>query len=283
MATIFVPKGTTDISGLGIASGDYLMFNEGSQTITAGLDLSGLAAGLIGIGVGPAFTGWIGTGSSSLRCDVDAGAPNEVLYQAGGGGMYLRPGGGHSLVTKVTHMGIGTIHLTSGGTVTNLEQVRGTTYVPDVVAVTNIFCSGGQIIQAYSGTANTSWRVAGGSLVTGRGFSGTARIGRNSHVIVRREDSSTTLPTGGTWEIAGRDDGRHAVEWHGQNVGTVTLLDERASIDMSNVFVDASITILGPAAALRRCRLESKYKHVTITATMTSYGGDPDSIGEVSA
>src|SRR5690606_6314523 len=163
-ATIYVPKGTTDLSGLSISDGDSLVFGEGSQTV-AGIDLSGLNEGLSGISVLPSFTGSIGSPSTGpLRADLDSGA-GKIVYNAGGG--------------TVARRGIarGAGHASAAGVVATTRQ------------------TGGTVTQLYRSTANTNWGSEGGEFVTGRGFSGTANVW-GGRVVVRREDTGATLPTG---------------------------------------------------------------------------------------
>jgi len=267
MATIYVPKGTTDLSGLSISDGDSLVFGEGSQTV-AGIDLSGLNEGLSGISVLPSFTGSIGSPSTGpLRADLDSGA-GKIVYNAGGGSFFYQPDGDDDLCNEIECLGAGTLYLLGGGTVTLLEIARGAVHISADVVVATIRQTGGTVTQLYKSTANTNLWIEGGEFVTGRGFSGTANVW-GGRVVVRREDTGATLPTGATLNIA--PDG--SVKWMG---GNITTVNAAGPIDLSDAPNAMTITNLNISAKAReRSRLTSKYAAVTIT-NLNEYVGVAD-------
>lgn len=273
MADRYVAKSVTDLGTVTIADTDSLFFMEGSQQITAGGNLSALTEGLSSIVGGESFFGHVFGGSyGALRCDVDADAPEEVIWDAPGS-ITLYPGGDESLVKKITQSA-GLVNVQTGGTVTNWEMMGGTGYATGDVIVTNVRMQGGNYRQGYHATGNTDvWLSSGATFRSERGFSGVAYVAQGAEAIWRREDASATVPTGGTSYISGH------VEWFGGNVGTIYLMHPKASIDMSGVFADATVTVYGYAEAIRNSRFEAKNRAVTITPTFSGvFCGDPDSI-----
>lgn len=266
MATFYVPKGTTDLTGLTITDSADLIIGEGGQIIDTGLDQSALTTGFHLIEVQEPFNGDIGTAGSPLRADVDAGSAPKIQYSAQGGTFYFYPGGASSSATEIECLGRGNLVLSTGGTVVALEVGNGTAYIPDTVNVTNLRMAGGVVNQLYKATANTNWHIDGGTLNTGRGFSGTGYVMGGAEVVVKRTDTGATLPAGGTLVIA---DGR--VKWVG---GAVTvILGSRGCIDLSEVPNPYSVTVTGTAKALARSKLQSKYAFGVVTVTENEYVG----------
>lgn len=271
MADRYVPKGTTDLGTITINSADSLFFGEGEQTVSSGTNLSALAAGLVDVTVNRAFTGNI----VDLRLDIT----NLLWYDAGGGSMsIIADGTATEIIAKVWHTGLGTLTFKTAGTVTNWEQISGTGYVEDTGIVTNVRLGGGVLNQKYHATANTAWTISGGILVTGRGVSGTANIGGGT-VIVRREDSSATVPTGGTLNIVGPA----KVVWQGGNITALNLLHPDAVFDPSQAPAAFTITdMTGFAKAIRRSGLPTgaagtiinkNNRTITLTNAATQYVG----------
>lgn len=270
MATRYIGKGVTDLSTVGITDTDTLYSSEGGQTYSAGTNLSALTQGLTAWYVEERFTGNGGTPGSPIRVDFDAGI-GQFSYAAGGGSWYYYPGGDESLCNEIEQLGRGRLFLSTGGTVTALEQANGYVYIPDTVAVTNFRQTGGECDQLYSSTLNTTWFIDGGLFRTGRGFTGTSYVGGGANVIVSREDTSSTLPTGGTLVV-----GDATVKWRGGNITAVVLASAGAMLDLSEAPNAATIAVSGTAKALARSKLSSKY--ATLTVNVTEYVGKRESL-----
>lgn len=274
MATEYVPKGTTDLTAYFGATNDVIIA-EGSQFCSAGLDHSG-ANGPANVYINRAFTGTIGGGGGDpLHTEVTG----TLLYDAGGGSLSLYPhGGAANLVAKLIQSGLGALRLVTGGTVTSLEIKSGSdNYIADTVTVTNLYVTGGSTRQLYKATANTILSMGGGTLHTGRSIT-TGEITGGS-LIVRREDTSATVPTATTLTI-----GDAAVKWHGGAITTLNLSHPNARFDWSDMPVTATIgTVAGYVEAITRSGLRAGNGNVskagkTITVTaLSSRGGDPSS------
>lgn len=274
MAVVFVPKGTTDLSTLAINDGDTLVFAEGSQTVNAGLDLSDLdgagAGALAAIYVLETFTGQIGTAADGpLVADVTG----KIVYAAGGGMFFYDAGGASGTCAKVECLGAGRFHAVGDGSITALEVSRGYVHVAASVEVTHWRQRGGEAVQRYNATGNTSWYIEGGQLTSERGFSGTGNVTGGARVVVARVDSGSTLPSGGDLNVTGR---AH-IGWKGGNLGNVLLADDGA-IDFGEAPKDLTVTsVSGSAQSLLRSNLASKYATVTIS-TKNQFFGTTDQI-----
>lgn len=261
MATVIVPKGTTDLSGLTITDEDNLHFVEGGQVVSEGLTESGLATGLTFLRVFPTFAGSVGGAAhGAFKADIIT----ALEYNAGGGSFYYEPSGAADSCAKLMVAGSGRFYATGGGTIVEAQVDNAYLSIAAAVLATNIRQGGGTIEQLYNATANTDWTIDGGVFRTGRGFSGTARISGGAEIVVAREDSSSTLPTGGTGILG---DGR--VKWRGGNAGT-WYVGRNAMLDLSEAPADMTITVVGHAKAIARSILKSR--HATVTATVTEYG-----------
>lgn len=258
-ATRYIAKGTTDLGTVGITAGDTLYFSEGGQTINAGTDLSALAA-MAAVYVEPRCAVSIATGVV-LKADITL-----FQFSLGGGSWYYQPGGPTTTCTTLIHNGTGRIYVVGGGTVTNYEQDGSYGWIAAEVVATHVRQASGQLDQLYNATANTDWFVTGGVFNTGRGFSGTSYVGGGAQVNVSREDTSATLPTGGTLNL-----GDAYVNWRGGNITAVNLIGNSGVLDLSNAPNAITATINGTAKALARCRLDSKF--VTHTLTINQYCG----------
>lgn len=272
MADVYIAKSVTDLTGLFSDLADVI-FADGSQQITAGLNQSALTEGLSSLYGGPGFSGRIGGGSyGPLRVDVDGDAP-EMIHWDSPGYLALYPGGDESLVKKIVISRGGTVDVMTGGTVTDFEVKKGYGFASGDVIVTNVRVDGGTYRQFYHATANTAVWIGSGNFTSERSFSGIAAIGHGVEAVWRRQDASATVPTGGTWWVNG------TVRWFGGNAGTVNLMHPKACFDMSGVYADCTVTYNGFAEAVARSRFEAVNKGVTITPTVgTVFCGDPDSI-----
>lgn len=255
MANRYVAKGTTDLSTVGIANNDSVYFLEGEQTVTAGMNLSALLTP-VDIIFGPSFAGYV----PDLQCDLSG----VLRYEAGGGAVGLIVDGTTTeIVAKVEHVGAGLLTAKTSGTITEWQQASGRGVIQDSVIATNIRMNGGDLTQYYKSTLNTGWTISGGTFKTGRGFTGTADI-TGGNVIVRREDSSATLPTGVTLNISGPA----KVKWAGGNITTLNLLHPEAMVDFTEIPAAITITSMtGFAKAIYRAGLPTG---AGATATMKS-------------
>ncbi len=270
MADVYIPAGTVTLSG--IANGDSVYFMEGSQTVTAGKDLSALTT-LVDVVFGERFSGIVE--------DLQFDSSGVVHYRASGGRVSLVANGTSTeVIAKVVHNGGGTLTLKTAGTFTEYQQSRGVGIITDEVNATGIRMTGGDLTQYYKSTANTNWTIAGGTFKTGRGFSGTANVTGKARVIVRREEAGSTSPTGATLNIA--DDA--IVMWMGGNITTVNFLGPNAKLDLTNLPKDITITnatgftkafydAAMPIAAGGTQKFANG-KQVTLTNAATIYGGD---------
>lgn len=258
---VYLPKGTTDLGTLASLNNETLIVAEGSQTVTAGLDQSALAADVENIFIGErAAVSFRGTSGAFLKCSIGT----LFLIKSAGGRIYYTPVGTGTTTTcaRLKNIGAAQVFLAGGGTVVNLE-IGGAGFVDiaDDTNVTNIYMSGGSCNQLYKSTANTDWIIGdGASFTTGRGWSGTARIGGGASVVVAREDTSATLPTGATLEMAGG-----TLSWRGGNITTINACGDAALDfgDAPNALTITNLTVT--RGVLERSRFKSKFATITIT------------------
>ena len=175
MAIAYLNEGSVSLAAAnwsdstGFANAATLVISSGSQTITTALDQSALSAGIDTIDILPGFTGRIGgPGFGSLKVDADeGGATHRIIYNAGGGSLYLQAGGDNTLISNFWMSSLGSCYLT-GGTFTNVVLGQGSLSVDATTVLTDpIFDGGTAIVQA--GTAATSVTVRGGAHVWKRG------------------------------------------------------------------------------------------------------------------
>jgi len=289
MATIYVPKGTTDLSGLGVANTDTVRFIEGNQTVTAGLtSWNAFAAGLVSLEFGPQFTGTVGGGSAgNLDVDVDSGV-GTLIYAAGGGSLYW--GAASRTITRCKQLGQGNLYLSGGGTVTNLEMGLMAKYVSigDAVVVTNVRQSTGQLFAQFpTGGNNAAFQtidIDGGianleRFLDGNGTLPVATISGNASVLVKRADTSATRPTA--------TDGSNTahtrvlgglLKWCGGNMDIVTVQGD-GRLDLSDAPAGITINTLNiTAKALKNSVLKSRHGTITFTNTPVVWGGNTDDI-----
>lgn len=267
MAIIILPKGTTDLGTLASLNNNDLRIVEGSQTVSAGLDQSALAADVESITIGErAAVSFRGTSGAFLKCSIGT----QFLIQSAGGRIYYTPVGAGTTTTcaKLKNIGGAQVFLAGGGTVVDLEIAgQGLVDIADDVNVTNLYMDGGSCNQLYKSTLNTNWVIGAGSLTTGRGWSGTARISAGATVNVSREDTSSTLPTGATLNMGGG-----ALTWRGGDITTINA-DGDAMLDFGDAPYDLTIGTLNTTwSVVKRSRFKSKFATVTIT-TLNVRGG----------
>lgn len=293
MATIYVPKGTTDLSWLGVANTDTVKFIEGNQVVTAGLTAwNAFAAGLVSLEFGQQFTGTIGGGSAgNLDTDVDSGV-GTLIYAAGGGSLYW--GAASRTITRCKHLGQGNLYLSAGGTVTTLELGKMAKYasVGEAVVVTNLRMSTGSLSAQFPSGGNAAGfrdiTMDGGVANLERFFDSdfglcTAHISGNANVVVKRADTSATRPTGSSTDgitptqAVIRLSGNAALIWWGGNIDTIEVIGD-ARLDLSNAPAGITIAALKiTAKAMKNSILKSRHGTITISST-TVWGGETDDI-----
>lgn len=270
MATSSVPKGTEDITSYG-ADTNTLVFEKGSQKVSSGLSKTGVS--LEDLFVQSAFNGTIGGGTAGpLICDVDNSSTSKIKYDASGGAFYYQAGGGNALCRRLVHLSPGRFYFMTGGTMTDWEQVNGSGDIAAAVVVTNIFLEGGELIQKYNATANTNWEIHDGKFTTARGFSGTGVVSGGS-VLVTREDSAGTIPTGASLRVNGT--GR--VKWNGGDITSLYVYGD-GGIDFWDIPANATITNLYIS---KRGKANSRLQGRDFTLTITNkrvYGDRTDTV-----
>lgn len=255
MAIIVIPAGATTVPA--VSDGDDILSKEGAQTITAGTDLSGLPTGVGNVSI---YSGISTQATVPFRMDVTGVFRN----QSTGGTVHVWPSGGAGTgVARAIHAGNGTTHFVTGGTVAQLDCLRGLVRIDGGVNVTSIAIDGGQVIQDHSATANSGWSVFSGTFNTERGLAGTGYIGHGATVQVKRRDTSNVKPTHttGTLYVFGR------LHWHGGDMNDVHVSGD-GMLDLSGVDQDITINSLTISAkAYDRSILDSANPAVTITIT----------------
>lgn len=287
MATVFIPKSTTDLGGAGVANGDDVVFGEGQQSVVTNLNAWAAFASLNSINFDPRFTGTVGGGSAgSLLVDVDAGATQIVSYAAGGGALYLAAAGPSAVISRLKVIGNGQANLT-GGTFTRVEQRSGRLNINSSTTVPNLFISGGEAsAQFITGTSGYQLvRISGGRLDTERGldsdFSGPLMQINGGVVTVGRTDSSSTVPTGTGSAASGviEVNGGGTLIWRGGNIDTLRVFG--GTVDFSGITQNISITTLqiDNVGLSKSTILGSRFFTVTNVSggtTRVIYGADND-------
>jgi len=199
MAIAYLNEGAVSLAAAnwsdatGFANAATLVISSGSQTITTSLDQSGLSGGIDTLDILPGFTGRIGgAGYGSLKVDADeGGSTHRIIYNAGGGSLYLQAGGDNTLITNFWMSSLGSCYLT-GGTFTNVVLGQGSLSVDSSTVLTDpVFDGGAAVVQA--GTAATSLTVRGGSHVWNRGATTINVYGRGRLNIDCGGTAITTL------------------------------------------------------------------------------------------
>ena len=267
MATLLLPAGETDLarvlSSTSIAGSlnlGSILAQGGGQAVVTNLDQSGLSSGLTQVDIQPGATISLGSASGgALKATI-----KTILRANGSGGFvkYTPVTTGGSSCARLLNLGGNNFSLVSGGTaaVVLLEQSGAGTRIDidDSTRVNALTMTAGSIDQQYNSNQNVTWRLSGGTLTTGRGWSGTglptandtttvdgaAVIGGSAVVKVGRPDNNiTSLPTGGDLFMGGG-----SLEWRGGNIGkmyvTGGFLDFRyvpAAMTISYLCVTADV------------------------------------------
>lgn len=167
----------------GFAEDAILAITSGSQTITTSLDQSAVTNGIDTLDILSGFTGRIGgSGYGSLKLRATSGATNRVIYNAGGGSLYLQAAGsGTNEITTFWMSSLGSCYLT-GGTFTNTVLGQGSLSVDATTVLTTATFNGGSAV-VQAGTSATTLNLSGGSHVWKRGATTINVYGRGRVTI----------------------------------------------------------------------------------------------------
>jgi hypothetical protein len=274
VTNVYIAKGTTTISGVVDENG--VSFMDGSQTITGGVNLSGLTTGLAYVLFGPNFYGNI-PASSPLRADVDftdGGANAPVFeYGASGGSVAFYAGGGSSACTRTKHIGKGELTLMGGGTHASVEQALGRLNITADVIATSYRASGGESLIRYNSTAITNCLLSGGNKSTiMRTITNLDMAG--GYLIVQPDDAGTNVPTCATARIY-----NGVLDWRAGNItSNLYVFGKDAVVDFSNITQNVTVAALHlDAAAYANPRNKWKGRKFNTTfSSVTVYGHNTD-------
>jgi len=277
MATVIVPAGTTDLTTLGIATGDNVLFNEGGQTIAT--LFAGTVTNLASVYVGRFANVTVG--------DVVTGAVttpiNTLLSLNGSGGSWAQSGN----TTRIKLLSGQNLAL-SGGTHTSVEASSGNVTISSSATVTQLISNGAQVYADYitSTSGFQTARISGGVAVLGRGldsdFSGSTMDITGGSVVTLKRTSTVTgaIPTltgsGGTGVT--RVYGAKLI-YQGGNIDT--LIGLNSVIDFSGVPASLTITNLTiDRSTYERSTFRSNANpFATITVTnLTILGAETDTL-----
>jgi hypothetical protein len=198
MAIAYLNEGAVSLAAanwsdaIGFAEDATLVIPTGSQTVTTSLDQSAVTNGIDTLDILPGFTGRIGgAGYGSLKLRATSGVTNRVVYNAGGGSLYLQAAGAANTITTFWMSSLGSCYLT-GGTFTNLVLGQGSLSVDSTTEVTTPNLNGGSAI-VQAGTAAGTATISGGSHVWKRGFTTMNVYGRGRITIDAGSTALTTL------------------------------------------------------------------------------------------
>lgn len=192
----------------GFADNAVLEIRSGGQTVTAGLDQSGLTEGITSLNIGSEFTGTIGGTAGPLKCDVDGSGTPYLRNAASGGTLYYQAAGDNNLCVKFIQSGAGSSYIV-GGTVTTLEVNAGYVGVNDSTTLATVNVTGGTF---EADTAVTTLNQWGGSVIAKKSVTTWTQWG-GAAVFNSIAGSITTLSQGS----AGGFDHR------GGNIATATI------------------------------------------------------------
>ncbi len=269
MANVIVQPGVETIPS--VADTDDLKFLEGSQTVSAGGDKSGLATGLASVQLGRGSLVQ-NTAADPLKADLDVSSSSHLTDERRASRpWYFWPGGGSALAKIVRVLNGGMVNLIGGGRLEQAQLRSGYINAASAVRVDAVYQCGGAITQAIHASTNTNTDIYSvrGSLTSERGFSGTCIAGPGSVLKFRRKDNSTgSMPTGGTlWVVGGK------VEWGIGNLTNLYLLD--GEFDISSVPADMTITNLYIMSHMKRSpNVKLKGRNATVTITNVTVWGD---------
>jgi hypothetical protein len=271
MAVLTLPKGVTDLGTLGSLDTNDLLIGEGSQTVTTGLDQSGLATGIANILVqkGSAVAMKGATGAF-----LKAAVTGAIVLKGQGGEWYYTPTGtGCARIRNISGMrlflGAGT------AAVTRLEVANtASVSIDDATTVTNLYLVSGAVDALYKSTVFTLAQVSGGYLSTGRGFT-TLNVSGNGQVVVKREDTTPGTPPVATTVTLNGPGAK--LKWCGGNVTTLNVWGG-AVWDASDVPAACTVGTINIDAASLSASV-TRGRNFTVTySTKNVFGADADDL-----
>lgn len=269
MATVIQTPGVETVAT--VADTDTLQFLEGSQTLSAGGDKSGLATGLASVQL--AKTCLVqNTAADPLKCDLDVSSSSHLTDERRANRpWYFWPGGGSALAKIVRVLNGGMQNLIGGGRLEQAQLRSGIINAASAVRVDAVYQCGGAMNQAIHASTNTNTDIycVRGTFNSERGFSGTCYAGPGSVMKFRRKDNSSgSMPTGGTLIVCGGK-----VEWGIGNITNLYLLD--GEFDISAVPADCTITNLFIFSHMKRSSgVKLKGRNATVSITNTTVWAD---------
>lgn len=269
MATIILPKGVTDLGTLASLDTNDLLIGEGSQVVTTGLDQSGLATGIANILVQKGSA--VGAKSTS-GAFFKAAVTGAMTFKGQGGEWYYTPTGtGCARLRNISGM---RVFLGGGGTVTRLE-VANTASIScdDSTLITNLYQVGGSTDILYNATVVTLGQINGGYVSTGRGFT-TLNVNGNSQVVVKREDTSSTVPAATTVTLNGPG---AKLKWCGGNITTLNVWGG-ATWDAGDIPKAVTIGTINIDAASLSASVTRGRNFTATYSAINVYGADADAL-----
>lgn len=272
MATKVIPKGTEDLSSLGIAAGDSIFIGMGDQSISAGIDFSGGAA-MVDVTISGKFTGNFGTSSTPAKF----GATGIVTYEAAYGGLYaVISDTGSDLIARFVNRSVGGhAFFTTAGTITNLHQLLGKTDLDESVLCTNAYVDGGKLTQQYNATGNTLLVGTGPAEILTRRSMTTGLFSNGCKVTARRLDLTTS--PGITATTLSLFDA--SLDWWGAAISTLNLYSAESVFNWRDAVAGYTIgTVNGHVDAIRACGLRqgnniSNYGQTVVVTTLNPLYG----------
>lgn len=270
MATVTVPRGTSDLGPLTINDTDILQFMDGESNITAGNDLSTFddagTGGLTGLYFGNAATPII-ENAYALKVDVDQ-SPGIVHVASNSGKLSLHPGGSSGVFTRYRHVGAIQSTIMTGGTVTTFEQSLGSVLVTGGVTVTTAYCIGGMTMFRYKSSGITTLQVSGGTVSLLR--SATTIVLIAGTLTVYPENTGTNVPVATTVSVYGG-----TLIWRGGDITTLNAFGPNAVVDFSGITQDITVsTINADKHAKRNPKCKWNGSRYTVTYTTKAPRGD---------
>ena len=273
MATRFVTAGVTDLTTIGLVTGEPLVFRDGSQTIT-GVDMTAgpAVASIVNWVIPTTFSGLIGSGSG-------IGLPVTGYIRNQGGGIFnYYPTA--STCARFVQLGPSTTNLFSGA-ITRLEVKNGAVNIYASCTVPTLVMSGGVVNATYIGTTSDyqNLDMSGGTLISERGmdsnFSGATMTIAGGYAKFARINSSTNLPVATTGSANGvfTVTGTAQVNWQGGDIDTLRGGGTTASIDFGSIQQNITINnLIATKDFIDRSNFAPAGFTITITSKTISAG-----------
>ncbi len=194
----FVVQDNASLAGVVAADTLYIAGRRSGNTtdITAGLDLSALAAGgLTAVYITRAFRANFGSESTPFKAEVNVGATSIFRNDASEGELYYTPDGSADVCVSFRHVGPSSSHLIGSGAITNLEQLDGLVVVGENITPTTVRSAGGKMrIEGQAGTNPTTLFCGGaGDLYSARGATTINLFDSGRLTLDASDDPITTI------------------------------------------------------------------------------------------